>query len=260
METDTPGNEEATLPESVYASLLKFVETHIAFASGAAIICGIILSSVFLFSYLSIFDWHLIWFAQYVDFITFGVIAVGILGGSILIVNPYFYLWMDARRLQPASRRRWLIGTACLVVVLIGLSIWGAIRLQHGYFHIVTGVVLIGSIGILLRSVLRFIDTSTWPNGLQATSLAFLVVLSAYGVGQWLGYEVLESPEFDHDVVLKSGTLTDAKLVIVMARFTVLLKDKKLYVIPTRDISEFRNSQPITTPSVLVTPLTPSPK
>ena len=44
-----------------------------------AVICGITFAIIFLFSYLSAFSWRLIELVEYVDVITFGIIAVAVL-------------------------------------------------------------------------------------------------------------------------------------------------------------------------------------
>jgi hypothetical protein len=58
--------------------------------------------------------------------------------------------------------------------------------------------------------------------------------------GQWLGFSVKETSAFNQDVFLKDQTLSNAKLIIVMSRHTVMLKDDVLFVVPTGDISKFR--------------------
>lgn len=44
------------------------------------------------------------------------------------------------------------------------------------------------------------------------------------------------------DVKIKDGTISGAKLIIVMARHTILLKDGDTIVVPTADIGEFRTT------------------
>lgn len=123
---------------------MAFLKENFSVISGLAVVVGLALSITFLFSYLSIFSWRLIWFVQYVDVLSFGIIAVGILGGAILALNPYFYMWFNTKRMEPASRKRWTIGMVVLVLILLGLEIWSAVHQHEGYFHIVSGVVLAG--------------------------------------------------------------------------------------------------------------------
>jgi hypothetical protein len=66
--------------------------------------------------------------------------------------------------------------------------------------------------------------------------------LAAGGLGRWLGQSVDELNEFKQDVYFEDQTIANAKLVIVMSRHTVLLKDKVLYVIPTGEITQMRTA------------------
>lgn len=40
-------------------------------------------------------------------------------------------------------------------------------------------------------------------------------------------------------------TLSDMKVIIVMARHTILSKDKSIFVVPTADIAKFKNPVPL---------------
>lgn len=53
---------------------------------------------------------------------------------------------------------------------------------------------------------------------------------------------VLETNWFVENVRIKDQTLNDAKVVIVMSRFTVFLKDNILHVYPTSDIAELQTA------------------
>jgi len=66
-------------------------------------------------------------------------------------------------------------------------------------------------------------------------------VLAAGAFGQWLGYSVLEVARVT-DVKTKSGELSGVKVVMVLSRHTILLKDKDIYVVRTDEILEFHSS------------------
>jgi hypothetical protein len=82
--------------------------------------------------------------------------------------------------------------------------------------------------------------------------MLFLLVIGAGALGRWLGESVEETSYFNQDVHFKEQTLKDTKLVIVMSRHSVLLKDRILYVLPTADISRFQTSHELVT--ILSTP------
>jgi hypothetical protein len=75
---DSPGSATPPIGPS---AVFQFLRDNFAVLSGLAVVGGIGLSTIFLSAYLSFFDWHLLWFVQYTDILTFGLIAVGIIGG-----------------------------------------------------------------------------------------------------------------------------------------------------------------------------------
>jgi hypothetical protein len=104
--------------------------------------------------------------------------------------------------------------------------------------------VLGGVVFVSLR-IIRQIKNRERPTTAQMASYIFLSLLITGMCGQWVAYSVLESSEFEQNVRGKEWALDAAKVVIVMSRFTVLLKDQMLYVMPTADILEFRTSKPL---------------
>jgi hypothetical protein len=74
----------------------------------------------------------------------------------------------------------------------------------------------------------------------QFAFLIMLAVSGAEGLGQWLGYSVLET-EKPQDVKLKDGDMDGVKVVIVMSRHTIFLRDHDIYVVPTDDIKQFHS-------------------
>ena len=55
--------------------------------SGISVVLGFALSMTFLSAYLGVFDWHLMWFIQYPDIITFGLIGAGVILSSFILLN-----------------------------------------------------------------------------------------------------------------------------------------------------------------------------
>lgn len=98
------------------SALLQSMRGNFVLISAAAVITGVVLASIFLAAYLQVFDWHLILFVQYADITTVGLIAVGIISGSLLflvntamIINNITTSERIERRKSSLSRR-WLSG------------------------------------------------------------------------------------------------------------------------------------------------------
>lgn len=229
-----------------YGRGFELLRENLAVASALAITVGITLSTFFLFSYLSVFDWHLIWFVQYVDVISFGIVAVGLIGGSITVLNPLVYMWFNARKLESGSRKRWTIAAAIVILLFVALEIRGAVSQHQGYFHVISGVALVGAVILMIFATLSHLRAGTWPTLSQAASLSLLVLLITFGFGRWIADLVLESTVFDQDIRVRDQVMDNSKLVIVLSRFTILLKDNELRVVPTADISEFHSAHKLT--------------
>jgi hypothetical protein len=248
-EMTAPKNESAQSkpPEMPIGTsrVWSLLRENFAIVSGLAVVTGITLAIIFLFSYLSIFDWHLIIFVQYADVITFGIIAAGVVSGSFMIVYntaQYFvYLPQESKRFR---RLRWLTDGGVALAVLVFL-LWSSIRVGSGYFHIVDGVLLLARVVFIVRRALKHIRAKERPTLSQVASYGVLVFLMTALCGRWLGDTVLEMPEFSQNVRVKNSTIDSVKVVIVMSRFTVLLKNKMLYVVPTSDITEFQTTRPL---------------
>jgi hypothetical protein len=232
-------------PGVAAAQALQFIRENFVLVSAAALLIGVALATTFLAAYLSIFDWHLIWFVQYTDIITFGLIALGIVSGSVTFLQNIAQIVLGG--VTPKQRRAGLIIIAVLATAGIAFSIWGAVHRGEGYFHILSGSVTLGTALALIFVIAAHIEARSLPTAIQCMFMLLLLVIGAGSLGRWLGESVKETSDFNQNVSLKDQTLNDVKLVIVMSRHTVLLKDRILYVVPTGDISKFQTSHELIT-------------
>jgi hypothetical protein len=159
-----------------------------------------------------------------------------------MVLNPYVYMWLNAKKMEPISRRRWTIALAIVILLFLALEIWSAVSQRQGYFHVISGVTLVGTVLLMIFLALRFLQVGTWPTLGQAGGLLLIAVFIAFGFGKWVADLVMESNVFDQNVRLRDQAINNAKLVIVLSRFTVLLKDNELHVVPTADIIEFHSA------------------
>jgi hypothetical protein len=225
--------------------VLSFTKDNFVILSAAAILLGVTLSTMFLAAYLSVFDWHLLWFVQYSDIVTFGLLAVGIITGSLT------FIWSAAQTVLGLfgmkGRARWKHGMFlfAFVACIMGFEIWGSIRAGQGYFHILMGGTVLGLGIVLIMRVMGYVATTTLPNLSQAFFLFLSLSFTTLSLGQWLGYSVQESAK-SQEITLKDKTLDDMKVILVMSRHTILLKDGMLYVVPTADIVSFKGGDQFT--------------
>jgi uncharacterized membrane protein YuzA (DUF378 family) len=223
-----------------------FLKDNFAVVSGLAVLGGLALAIIFLFAYLSVFDWHLIAFVQYVDVITFGIIAVGVVSGSFGLAYCCIQYFISVPEESEGRRRaRWIVDGG-IALVVVALLAWFSVRSRHGYFHIVTGALVLAGVGFITWGIVYVFRRRMQPTVGRIMGAAAVIFAMAGLCGQWVAYSVLEESEFDQNVRGKDWNLDNAKVVIVMSRFTVLLREKNLYIVPTADIVQFRNTRPLT--------------
>jgi hypothetical protein len=244
--TEQPPSKPAALGLTT-KQVLQDIRDNFVMVSAGAVIAGVGLASIFVASYLSVFDWHLLWFVQYTDIVTFGLVVVGIIGGSILVVQSLTQTVLGAVAMQGKSKRRSIIILVVISLLLLASQLYWPILHGEPYFHIISGLMVMGGAVFLTYLIVAQVRAGAWPNTAQMTGLIIIVITTATAFGQWLGNSVIETSQFDQDIFLKDGTIKAAKLVIVLSRHTVLLKDRMLYVVPTSDITKFQTSHELIT-------------
>jgi hypothetical protein len=94
--------------------MLDFLTKHFAVLSAGLTGLAATLAMIFVFAYLSVFDWNLIWIIEYPDIIKFCLIGIGIASGSAVVTFWWIediYHWTT----QKASKF-WKYIVACLIV------------------------------------------------------------------------------------------------------------------------------------------------
>lgn len=225
-------------PALTTAQFVQAVKENFVVVSGMALILGVVLATTFLTAYLTVFDWHLLWFVQYTDIITVGLLAVGIISGSLVMLQMFTTLLISMFHMNKGSRTRWMWGGGLLLLAFIILQVWDAVHHGQGYVHVLWSILAV-AVGVTVIVLIgRHAISGTLPTIVQFVSLIVLVLIGAGGLGKWLGYSVLET-ETSQDVKIKDAAMSGVKVVIILSRHTVLLKDHDFYVVPTGDISQF---------------------
>lgn len=245
--TATPPAPQPVVATITAGQILAYIKDNFVLISAAAVLLGVTLSTMFLAAYLSVFDWHLLWFVQYSDIITFGLLALGVITGSLTFIQSAAQTVLGLFGMK--GRARWTHGMFLFVLVatIAGFEIWGSVKAGEGYFHILMGLTVLGLAIVLIVQIMGYIATRTLPNSSQAFYLLLSLSIATLSLGQWLGYSVQESAK-GQEITLKDKTLTDMKVILVMSRHTILLKKDMLYVVPTADITSFKGGDQFARP------------
>jgi len=223
---------------------LRTIRENFAVISGFSVVIGLGLSITFLSAYLAVFDWHLLWYIQYTDIITFGLIAIGTISTSFISINWLVQGVLNLKLLHEPSewKRAWKGPTAFVLFWILLYA--GQMYLEHlkpephyqyitsAWFSIIAAVSLPTTIALYTRY-------GIWPTIGQMTGIMVAAVFGTLSFGQWLGGSILYFDKFDQDVFAKNETVKDAKVIAVLSRHTLVMKDKVIYAFPTADVLKF---------------------
>jgi hypothetical protein len=222
------------------STVIQGMRDNFVLISAAAVITGVVLASVFLAAYLQVFDWHLILFVQYTDIITVGLIAVGIISGSLLFLVNAVMIINNIVTSEGKNRRSQIIIIGVLVALGVAFNLWGAVKGGEGYFHILDGLV-VQFIGVaILWLVWSHFKAGVMPRPMDFGRIAFLLIVGAGATGNWLGHSILEVGR-PIDIKVKETTLNGVKLIVELSRHTILLKEHDIYIVPTADIAQIHS-------------------
>src|SRR5262249_49870380 len=84
----------------------------------AAVVC----SAIFLFGYLSVFDWRLIWIIDYSDILKVGLVAIAVLSSVIIVVLQGLQTFLGVARLEEKRRKDQIVFLSILGVIALAVA------------------------------------------------------------------------------------------------------------------------------------------
>jgi hypothetical protein len=218
---------------------LGIVSQHFAVVSTFAVIVGIFCSTVFLYGYIRVFDWHLIWIIEYGDVLKFGLVAVAFISGffywiqgvaddvlnimtkdsdkdhtfkkalgAIFFCSFAFHITSDETSANPY----WALHIYThLSIIMVGFVTFRAVAISKRYYE------------YNLRAVLN--DVSFFV----AAILIF---------GSTLGYYVRDIGGIRQAVTFKDGKTLDAGIVMITSHHFVLYANGQAITVPSGDVTK----------------------
>jgi hypothetical protein len=216
--------------------LFEFASKHFVLFSALSIIAGVVVATIGLYAYLSVFDWHLIWVIEYGDILKFGLVALAAISGSAALIGSMLdivYAWLKTKR------KSTLIGL--VVILTLGFAANLIVDyysntptyLKHVFWYL-SALSLLWVLTILAKemenprsiSVRRAVDHF----------LTLVVVITVWG-GTY-GVTVRDSWGFKRDVYTLQGSIRDVGLVMITSRYVVLYDGDHSIIIPVGDVTK----------------------
>jgi hypothetical protein len=243
-ETDKTKSQAASSTAGVDARrLLEMATSNLGILSALVVIFAVSASIVFLFAYLSVFDWRLISFIEYTDVLKFGLVGLGVGSGVsaflfviLLLVNAY----TDLDRQE--GRKLWIpslvLGLAFLVAAKLYVD-WNNEQQRSLDISLLTSLAFtLFAIFMLFRSVDTYRRAGLIAPGslVAALVLTWIFIFAAALWGTTFGLFVRDSDGFKQDVTLKNEVLKDTGVVMVTPHHIILYSGWKTTVVPSSDL------------------------
>src|SRR5262245_6096612 len=103
-------SDEPSAPKEPPAfRLLSFVSGHFGVFSLLGLVAAVLCSTLFLYGYLTVFDWQLIWIIEYPDILKFGLVGLAVISGILLTLQIIAQNITNAIRSKGKSRAIYLV-------------------------------------------------------------------------------------------------------------------------------------------------------
>ncbi|MGO9401587.1 MAG: hypothetical protein ACLP19_27655 [Xanthobacteraceae bacterium] len=220
-------------------SRIEKITQHFAVISTTITATAILSSTVFLYGYLSVFDWRLIWIIEYGDVLKFGLVVLAVLASfaglySIYVEDAYDFI-------AKPERRSFLVKIITLFFFISFASHMLADETgkEHFYMlHITLHLSWLALIGLVVIAAFH-ISQKTPITGKFVWDNLVLITITLGLFGTTFGYYTRDTFGFRHTVSIKGNEMRDVGVVMITSHHTVLYtKDGDVLVAPTPDVSQ----------------------
>jgi hypothetical protein len=225
--------------ESRELRLLSFISGHFGVFSLLGLLLAVLCSTLFLYGYLSVFDWQLIWIIEYPDILKFGLVALAVISGIIFTINALIANAISATRFGRGKQRAAAVG----VIIAITLVVWAIPVVIEWRTEAKPRYDMYLSFGasalFLIALSLGLWDAVERRHTISAERMIFVVIFLFVSVGVFggtFGTYAKYSKGLTHDVFLKDREMSNVRLVLFTSHHTVLYAGTDAIVLPTSEI------------------------
>ena|ERR1700730_4034217 len=215
--------------------VLDFLTKHFAVLSTAITSILTAVTFIFIFSYISVFDFGIIWIIEYTDILKFVLIALGLASGLVTLI----FVFSRYSLVSLNNRRTAIVISVSLIglFVICALDIWFHKQIEGRYFYSITVFLSYFLFIILVYLIRDFIvnwrDFPKWDT--FAIMATFIGAVSAFGTTY--GLSVKFSGPNHNDVWVKDAqTLHDATIIMILSHHSIFQVDRKTITIPSANV------------------------
>jgi hypothetical protein len=225
--------------------MIDFLTKNLALVSAAITLFSACMVMVFLFAYLSVFDWNLIWIIEYSNIIKFSLIGIAFMSGSAFLLYIIFNHVHDWLIFGTKQGRITIILLLTIYVLLLALSLYKDIYVtsnpttEYDIYAFLSYVLLIAFAIQCMRIYKARENISVWMVSLALTSLIVLTGI----FGHTYGLRIRDISDIRHEVFMREqGGLRhifgDATIVLLTSHHTIIKVGSTVVTLPSNDIAQ----------------------
>ncbi len=230
---------KAPLPKPF--KIFEFVNKNFAFVSALIVIVAYFCATLFLYAYLSFFDWRLIWVIEYSDVLKVGMLTLSII--STFLIS--FWALADDLHVWREKPWEWIktIVNSIAGFTVLSLVVW--LVHEYGYqepmyFYY---ILLHASWLMIVLAGFSFIRAvRIFPNYSARDVIGDVVFIfsAIYLFGLTFGVWVRNNDGFKHDVTLKGEVMRDVGVVLMTTHHVILYKDDLSIIVPASSVERIQ--------------------
>src|SRR5262245_1477384 len=224
--------------EPAAQKLLSFITAHFAAFSLLGLVVVVLCCTLFLYGYLSVFDWQLIWIIEYPDILKFGLVALAVIFGIILGLYGILMNLIASTRYKGKARVLYVVVIIALAIALWAIPVAIEWRTEAEPRYQMYGSFLVSAIFLIAVS-LGIWEVVERCRTISVERIAFVVMFLFISVGSFggsFGTYAKYSKGLTHDVFLKDRQMSNVRLVLFTSHHTVIYAGTDVVVLPTSEI------------------------
>jgi hypothetical protein len=225
--------------------MIDFLTKNFALVSAAITVLSACMVMVFLFAYLSVFDWNLIWIVEYSDIIKFSLIGVAFISGSAYFVFTIFdhaHKWLI---FDTKQGRTTIIVLLAMFVLMLAIDLYYDIYVASNpttEYHIYVFLSYVFLVVFAIACMGMYKDReniSAWVVGPALGSLMVLIGI----FGRTYGLRIRDISDIRHEVIMREQgswrhIFGDATIVLLTSHHTILKVGSTVVILPSNDIAQ----------------------